>query len=498
MKKYRKKKIVVPAELSPVEKVEFVEREAWAYRMASPKLRCAVALILSMVMLFSGTIAYFSDYGFTEVNGTAGSLRIEIDDSGVNLLNEDGMDILNPGDMRNLVFSVKNLGNKSADIKTQVKLTSSVPMENGEYELYWSNNVINHSTGSGWTVKEGASPLYGRKISDDKTQITYSFEEEIFSGNHELDEYEAEYEKGPYIVTGEEIVITEKVLSLPTNHGKYEDNYFYFADIYVDASSSMTSLIIPNEYNGKRIDKYMQVFIHTNTEGTIGLPSTVTDIYVPGSDSVYLKDAEGNETWLSEERCAEYGITIHTYEDFYDVASLPTTAITDDKYKTLSETEKAAYVYSPDTSTYDIALLFDRNSGNKFQGSTITIEIEVWAKQHRNTDDSVWELIDSSTFMSVQGAIFTVDYNNDQELELTGIRPDVDFHTLTEITIPEGVEVIPDNFFYDCTNLQSVILPKSLKRIGDYAFYGCSSLTNINLPDSLEYIGAYAFEGTAI
>ena len=63
--------------------------------------------------------------------------------------------------------------------------------------------------------------------------------------------------------------------------------------------------------------------------------------------------------------------------------------------------------------------------------------------------------------------------------------------------IPEGVEQIEDNTFYQCWSLRSVELPNSLLRIEDGAFGRCS-ITSINLPTSLVSIGNYAFSGCGL
>ena len=46
----------------------------------------------------------------------------------------------------------------------------------------------------------------------------------------------------------------------------------------------------------------------------------------------------------------------------------------------------------------------------------------------------------------------------------------------SEFVIPEGVEKIALNAFYQNTTLEKVVLPSTLKAIGDKAFYGCTSL----------------------
>ena len=57
---------------------------------------------------------------------------------------------------------------------------------------------------------------------------------------------------------------------------------------------------------------------------------------------------------------------------------------------------------------------------------------------------------------------------------------------LTEIRMPEGVEVIPWGAFSGCTALKHIELPKSLKEIGPQAFAGCNALPKLKLPLSVQ------------
>lgn len=64
---------------------------------------------------------------------------------------------------------------------------------------------------------------------------------------------------------------------------------------------------------------------------------------------------------------------------------------------------------------------------------------------------------------------------------------------LTEMILPESIELIGDYAFYGCTSLRIDKLPESLRSIGDKAFENCSSLNITELPDALESIGYRAF-----
>lgn len=64
---------------------------------------------------------------------------------------------------------------------------------------------------------------------------------------------------------------------------------------------------------------------------------------------------------------------------------------------------------------------------------------------------------------------------------------------LTTIHLPEFISYIPDNFFYDCKNLQKVVIPGSVKIIGCNAFSG-SGINEILIPNSIERIDHGAFD----
>ncbi len=66
---------------------------------------------------------------------------------------------------------------------------------------------------------------------------------------------------------------------------------------------------------------------------------------------------------------------------------------------------------------------------------------------------------------------------------------------LRYVVIPEGVELIEDDAFAYCENLETVIIPEGVKKIGCFAFSGCTSLKTIALPESVDMIGEGTFYG---
>ena len=150
----------------------------------------ALCAVLALAMLIGGTFAYFSDYASTQVKGTAGTVAVAMD-SDINLLDAEGRDILNPGDMRDGSFSVTNEGNKSIDVRTTIAVTAvdhagnaidftGSATEQSEYDLYAAEDVI-FVEGEGYMPKEGAQPLQVKSI--DGNTITYVLPEYSLNGN---------------------------------------------------------------------------------------------------------------------------------------------------------------------------------------------------------------------------------------------------------------------------------------------------------------------------
>ena len=69
---------------------------------------------------------------------------------------------------------------------------------------------------------------------------------------------------------------------------------------------------------------------------------------------------------------------------------------------------------------------------------------------------------------------------------------------LTEVTVPESVETIGTNAFYNCSALKELKLPSGLKAIPSGMCYGCIALEAITIPSDVTVIGSYAFQNTGL
>ena len=67
------------------------------------------------------------------------------------------------------------------------------------------------------------------------------------------------------------------------------------------------------------------------------------------------------------------------------------------------------------------------------------------------------------------------------------------YEKMTSIALPDSVELIGENAFYQCTNLQSITFGSGLKTIDVSAFEGCTALTSVSFGANLESVGKQAF-----
>lgn len=72
---------------------------------------------------------------------------------------------------------------------------------------------------------------------------------------------------------------------------------------------------------------------------------------------------------------------------------------------------------------------------------------------------------------------------------------------LVSVTLPDSLFTIGDNVFAECTSLESINLPMRYLSIGEAAFKNCSSLKNVTIPDSIpdSLVGkkTYSIDGSA-
>ena len=66
---------------------------------------------------------------------------------------------------------------------------------------------------------------------------------------------------------------------------------------------------------------------------------------------------------------------------------------------------------------------------------------------------------------------------------------------LVSVSMSEGLTSIYESAFINCTSLTSVTIPEGVTFMGSAVFYGCSSLTEVVIPEGVAEIGGVAFYG---
>ena len=153
------------------------------------KHKKTLALALALVAVLSlmvGSLAFFTDHVTAKAVATAGKLDLVVGSISVSKTTN-----LKPGNGVKINFTLSNKGNKSADVKETLVLTSTVPLtdKNGaaQFDLYASGNVTVDSKGMA-TVTSGKMPITtrttGSYVKDGKTYytITYTIPEFILNG----------------------------------------------------------------------------------------------------------------------------------------------------------------------------------------------------------------------------------------------------------------------------------------------------------------------------
>ena len=158
-----------------------------------------IAAVLAVIMVGAASFAYFSDRVSTSETGTAGSVQLSDISFTGRLLDADRKDILNPGDERDLSFTVTNQGNKSIDVRETLVLEAfeadgTTPKNftatgQAEYEIYLASDVEADGQGS-YAPKDGATPIATRTL--DRNKITYTPAHYTLNGKDSQDPHEVE------------------------------------------------------------------------------------------------------------------------------------------------------------------------------------------------------------------------------------------------------------------------------------------------------------------
>ena len=502
------------------------------------KRAISIMLVLSMIMtLLVGTTAWFTDRVSTGASGTAGTLTIDVDDSGINLKDNDGKDILNPGDMRKVVYVVSNTGNKSADIKETIvlsvydKLGQSLNLSDtqSEFEIYNATDVT-FVDNRGYIPNEGAEPLQVKSLNENV--ITYDIPVYTLNGSTNFDDNNREIE----------------------------------ADITSDKHSSDYVLVFKNlagnAFQGSvlKLDLIVEAKQHRNTESVLWSEVSSQTYILSNGNTVYIVPGAGIVINPSEDFVAEdlgngnikiTGLTPTGANK--DTLVIPPVIVDTENNKTYTVTDidwKQVFKDSNNNKINNSAeelpqpsddLVFDMTSdGNKTtitginangqKLTNISIPEQVGGEDVEISDEMVEDLGNTDADVEIPDSVIenlpaTAIYTYTVEGETTTITGLTDIGrkvntldipsemagstvikiapyalvttTATEVIIPASIEVADSAFaeYNISTGVNKTIKTVTFNNsvIGYNMFMGASALETVNIASGVDSIGGAAF-----
>lgn len=152
------------------------------------------------------------------------------------------------------------------------------------------------------------------------------------------------------------------------------------------------------------------------------------------------------------------------------------------------------------------------NGGGAVSGAQEIDELEKYEPERYDTDTLTWDFNADNGLLSIHGEGPMRDYF-DEDAEWAQYRDNIlavslddgitsvgscafyDFPVLTQVRLPDSVEVIDAYAFDYDIELRSITIPSSLRYVGERAFYNTLLWEPADLvfPEGCEYIGDYAF-----
>lgn len=299
------------------------------------------------------------------------------------------------------------------------------------------------------------------------------------------------------------VITTGWALNLINNDTEYE--------VLADPSASLKGkLLIPSEYNGKKVTRIAQGAFEDCTELTgVLIPSSVVEIYAAAFSGCT------NLRWVS----LPDSIERINAKAFYECHALSQV-----KLPPFAKIRSAAFYGCSSLEEIDLPeyleVLEPRVFGKCDSLKKITIPENIkriYCNAFENCKDPVTIIIDEENpVYRVEG--YSVISKEDDTLVVTFAGCPIPgsvksigeafrgcTETLTEVVIPGHVKMIEDGAFKGCSKLRSVTLCEGIQAIGDpekkaeqcKVFWGCEALTTLEIPASVEYIGDGMFDTCA-
>ena len=242
--------------------------------------------------------------------------------------------------------------------------------------------------------------------------------------------------------------------------------------------------------------KYMELYIGGSRVTDLVIPSSITDL-----GEYCLPYISLNSVTLHQEmeRINEYAFCGNSLEYLYSQSKFAP-----DIYQITSEgvvSSKTVFQYPTQLKAIYVPIGKSTAYKNKWTGHEAIIEEaeeEILSGQKRYADP-----IDFADATVKQLCVANWDTNSDGELSyeeaaaVTDIGEVFKYSTITsfdELRFFTGLEAIPDNAFFSCTNLTAITLPMNITSIGSHALQ-LTKIGKLVIPRRVQTIGNYTTTG---
>lgn len=333
----------------------------------------AVALGTAAVLTLGASLAYFTDRADSTASGRAGTVDIEVEDD-IELTDEEGKNILNPGDERSVKFNLTNKGNKSIDVRETIVLQAfesdgttpkALTDVNGQaqYELYSINDVeINYPTGYAGTQATRPDPT-------NPNAANYAADLAAFKADGRTYGYRPISGKTPLVYRDATAEANGKITYyVGSSDGTWNNNQ----KSYTLNGSTTEGVSAGINFNKAEFDAN-----YTSQVTVAGAQSSVTQTGEP-----VKMDGETFASFTA--RKAAYEIALNTaIGNYMSTAPEGDTREIEDGINTIQHAD-------------DYVLVFRGDSANDWQDTVVRLDYLAEAKQHRNTGEG-WATVEKKT-----------------------------------------------------------------------------------------------------
>lgn len=283
-------------------------------------------------------------------------------------------------------------------------------------------------------------------------------------------------------------VSTTTTTATPSSDGLVFETSDDYAAV-VDCDESVTSVIVPETYEGLPVKKisaeaFAECYFMTN----IILPETIT--------TIEYRAFEKCERLISIE--IPEGVTEIPYYAFSECSSLSSVIIPE------SVTCISSYAFNFCSSLKNIVLpdsviTISDHAFNYAELTSITLSknLESIGSQSFYHCDGLTEITFPESLKAIGNEAFRfsglVEVNLPDNIKSIAEYSFSDCYDMTDLTIGNGITNIADGAFYNCTHLKNVTIGNKVARIGSRAFYWNECLEEIVIPYNVKAINGAAF-----